>query len=167
MYNTHAHQYSPLNLLTYLLCHVNMIDAHPMRIQFNSLRMRIKSASQAHHNKLHVKAPKVCTGLPAVSQKICHYLCSPTPGQHFTPRLLCLHEGALHKSLKCLSINHGLAGTDCSILSLNARYQPRVCWLQYALLKSCEGQSVDWLHKAQIHALHSAIRGLSKSMLCA
>ena len=46
MYNTHAHQYSTLNLLT---CHamcMNMIDAHPMCIQFNSLQMRIKSTSQ-------------------------------------------------------------------------------------------------------------------------
>ena len=30
----------------YSLCHVNTIDAHPMRIQFDSLRMRIRSASQ-------------------------------------------------------------------------------------------------------------------------
>ena len=114
---------------------------------------------------------KVCAGrgagLPAVSRKICHYLCSPTPSQHFTSRFLCLHEGALHKSLKCLPINHDLAGTDRSILSLNARYQPRVCWLQYTLLKSCDGRSVDWLHNAQIHALRSAIHGLSKSTLCA
>ena len=114
---------------------------------------------------------KVCSGrgvgLPAVSRKICHYLCSPTLGQHFTPRLLCLHEGALYKSLKRFPINHGLAGTDRSILFLNARYQPRVCWLQYALLKSCGGQSVDWLRKVQIHALRSTICGLSRSTLCA
>ena len=27
----------------YLLCHVNVINAHLMRIQFDSLRMRIKT----------------------------------------------------------------------------------------------------------------------------
>ena len=30
----------------YLLCHVNAIDAHVMRIQFNSLRMRIETGLQ-------------------------------------------------------------------------------------------------------------------------
>ena len=30
----------------YLLCHVNAIDAHPMRVQFNSLRMRIETRLQ-------------------------------------------------------------------------------------------------------------------------
>ena len=34
----------------YLLCHVNAIDAHPMRIQFDSLLMRIETG-------LHVNAP--------------------------------------------------------------------------------------------------------------
>ena len=28
---------------TYLLCHVNVIDAHPMRIHLDLLRIRIKS----------------------------------------------------------------------------------------------------------------------------
>ena len=95
---------------------------------------------------------KVCTGIPVVSRKICHYLCSPNPRQHFTPRLLCLHEGALHKSLKRLPTNHGLAGTDRSILSLNAWYQPCCCWLAIRIIKSCKGQSIYWLCKAQIHA---------------
>ena len=36
----------------YLLCHVNAIDAHPMRIQFDSLWMRIETG-------LHVNAPLV------------------------------------------------------------------------------------------------------------
>ena len=30
----------------YLLCHVNAIDAHPMRIQFDSLWMRIETGLQ-------------------------------------------------------------------------------------------------------------------------
>ena len=34
----------------YLLCHVNAIDAHPMRIQSDSLWMRIETG-------LHVNAP--------------------------------------------------------------------------------------------------------------
>ena len=37
---------------------------------------------------------------PPSPERYATILCSPTPGQHFTPRLLCLHEGALYKHCK-------------------------------------------------------------------
>ena len=85
---------------------------------------------------------------------------APTLGQHFTPRLLCLHERALDKSLKCLPINHGLAGTDRSILSLTCLLTAiRIVKIMRGTIRGLAVQSADpcfaqrdpWI--VQIHAL--------------
>ena len=70
----------------YLLCHVNAIDAHPMRIQFDSLLMRIETG-------LHVNAP-LYTNMFIIN--ICKTVVR-FPVLDTTPFVLC-NEQCKHKS---------------------------------------------------------------------
>ena len=104
---------------------------------------------------------------PSPERYAMHYLCSHTPGQHVTPRLLCLHEGVLHKSLNetppyqpwpswnrsLYTISERTVLTTCLLTAIRIIKFMRgtICGLAAQSADPCFAQHDPWI--VQIHAL--------------